>query len=105
MKIVETARINKNEIGKCLFAYNSWELKIWSNDHNPPNFHIIKDGWDVSFRIDNGKEVEIKTKGNNKSIYDYMRANVEAWLESKCSIQPKLTNKENAMLTWYQHHD
>lgn len=49
--INEMARINKKETGRCLFPYNTWELKIWSNDHTPPHFHIICDGWNVSYKI------------------------------------------------------
>ena len=47
----EMARINKKETGNCIFPYNAWELKIWSNDHNPPHFHIKRKGWNVSFII------------------------------------------------------
>ena len=103
--IVEMARINKNETGKCIFPYNSWELKIWSNDHNPPHFHIINDGWDVLFRIDNGEEIEIKSRGRNSKIYDYMISNVHKWLDSTCFTQTKLTNRENAISIWTQLHD
>ena len=60
--LVEMARINTNDGG--LSPFNSFEVKIWSNDHNPPHFHIIKDGWDVSFLIDDGEMLEIKTQGN-----------------------------------------
>ncbi len=103
--ITEMARINKNEMGKCIFPYSSWELKIWSNDHNPPHFHILCDGWNVSFRIDDGEVLQIEGKGVNASIFEYMRNNVKEWLSSTCFTQPKLTNKENAILQWEQLHD
>ena len=32
--IVEMARINKNE-NNGVFPFNSFEVKIWSNDHSP----------------------------------------------------------------------
>ena len=67
--LLEMARINKRETGKCFFPYTSWEIKIWSNDHNPPHFHILKDGWNVSFLIADGSISKIERKGENKQIY------------------------------------
>jgi hypothetical protein len=103
-EIDEMARINMKETGNCFFPFDSWELKIWSNDHEPAHFHIIKDGWDVSFDIENGSLIEIKAQGQKQSILDYMSQNVCSWLDSKCFIQPKLTNRENARITWEQLH-
>jgi len=103
--IIEMARINKKETSKCIFPYNSWEMKIWSNDHNPPHFHILCDGWNVSFKIDDGEVLQIEGKGGNSSIFEYMVNNVKEWLSSQCFAQPKLTNKENAILQWEQLHD
>ncbi len=103
--LVEMARINKNEIGDCIFLYNKWEGKIWSNDHNPPHFHIICNQWNVSFDIQSGKLMEIEKRGTENNIFNYMVANVEKWLSSPCHAQPKLTNRENATLIWEQLHD
>ncbi len=103
-EIDEMARINKKEAGNCLFPFDSWEIKIWSNDHEPAHFHIIKEGWDVSFDIENGSLIEIKAQGQKQSVLDYMSQNVGSWLDSKCFAQPKLTNRENARLQWEQLH-
>lgn len=103
--ITEMARINKNETGRSIFPYEAWKVKIWSSDHNPPHFHIIREGWDVSFTIEDGDLLMVKSRGGNKSIYDYMCSNVKRWLSSICSAQRKLTNQENAMLQWEQLHD
>lgn len=103
--IVEMARLNKKETGNCIFPYDSWDVKIWSNDHNPPHFHIIKDGWDVMFTIYEGDLFTIKSKGDNKSIYEYMCNNVKKWLSSTCSAQKKITNQENALLHWDSLHE
>ena len=96
--INEMARINKKETGRCLFPYNTWELKIWSDDHTPPQFHIICDGWNVSYKIEDGNMLQIEGIGKNGSIFDYMEQHVKEWLATKCFVQPKLTNQENAML-------
>ena len=45
--LVEMSRINTNESN--IFPYNKFEVKIWSNDHEPPHFHVICDGWNLSF--------------------------------------------------------
>ena len=103
--ITEMARINKKETGRNIFPYDTWEIKIWSNDHTPPHFHIIREGWDVSFKIEDGELLLIKSKGRNTTIYDYMCNNVKNWLSVQCSAQSKLTNKENALLQWEQLHD
>lgn len=103
--LLEMARINKRETGKCFFPYTSWEIKIWSNDHNPPHFHILKDGWNVSFLIEDGSIYKIERKGENKQIYEYMVNNVQNWLSTNCFALPKITNKENAILQWEQLHD
>lgn len=103
--INEMAIINKKETGRCLFPYNIWELKILSNDHTPPHFHIICEGWNVSYKIEDGSILQIEGKGKNGQIFDYMQRHVKEWLSTKCFAQPKLTNQENAMLQWEQLHD
>jgi hypothetical protein len=103
--ITEMARINKNETRRSIFPYELWEVKICSSDNNPPHFHIIREGWDVSFTIKDGDLLMVKSRGVNKSIYYYMCGNVKRWLSSQCAIIPQITNQENAMLQWEQLHD
>lgn len=100
----EMARINKKETGQCFFPFDAWELKIWSNDHEPPHFHILKDGWNVSFLIETGTLDRIEEAGTKQSVFNYMVTNVKKWLDCKCFAQPKITNRENAMLQWEQLH-
>lgn len=99
--IVEMARINKNE-NNGVFPFNSFEVKIWSNDHNPPHFHVIKDGWNIGICIENGKVEKIESKGKSEQVYNYIVENAPKWLEEKCAIKPKLSNRENAELIWAQ---
>ena len=101
--LVEMARINTKDGG--VFPFNDFEVKIWSNDHNPPHFHIIKDGWNVAFSIESGEVLQIKTQGKKKRIYNYMIENVAQWLSDPCAILPAVSNKDNAMAVWYQLHD
>ena len=103
--VVEMARINKKETGRCYFPFDTWEIKIWSDDHMPPHFHIIRDGWDISFLIETGEVYKVKKKGKDKDIYDYAVSNVKTWLQSKCFMLPKITNQENAILQWEQIHN
>lgn len=101
--LMEMARINRRE--NVLFPFAGWEIKIWSNDHTPPHFHIMKDGWNVSFEIGTGNLLGVEKSGANQSVYCYMMNNVQEWLNAPCAVQPKLTNRENAMLLWEQLHD
>ena len=82
--LLEMARINKKETGRCIFPYDKWEVKIWSDGHNPPHFHIIYNGWNVSYVIEDGRRLGILSEGSEKNIFDYMEANVQEWLSSKC---------------------
>lgn len=100
--ITEMARINTDESN--LFPYKSYDIQIWSNDHTPPHFHVLKDGWDVEFYIENGDLYRIKKAGNNKQIYSYMVKNIKKWLTSKCAVLPMVTNQENANAIWKQLH-
>ena len=75
------------------------------SDHNPPHFHVIKEGWDVAFTIYEGELFTVKTRGENDSVFEYMCKNVKKWLSTTCSSQKKLTNKENALLLWESLHD
>ncbi len=100
---MEVSKINTNESN--IFPYNEFEVKIWSNDHEPPHFHVICDGWNVSYAMEDGRRLEVLSKGCERNVFDYMEANVLKWLSSKCFIQPILTNKENTILQWVQLHD
>ena len=103
--LVEMARINMKESGKgSIFPFNAWEVKIWSDDHEPPHFHIKRNKWNVSFNIETGEIMEILSQGTEKNVYDYMIANVSSWLDSPCAILPQITNRQNAMLQWVQLH-
>lgn len=103
--LVEMARINMKESGKgSIFPFNAWEVKIWSDDHEPPHFHIKRNRWNVSFDIETGEQIEILTQGTEKNVYDYMIANVSKWLDNPSAILPQITNRQNAMVQWTQLH-
>lgn len=97
----EMARINKKEFYG-FFPYNKFELKIWSNDHNPPHFHVFSDGWDIIVGIEDGEILRVNAQGKSSKIYKYIEDNIKDWLDSECIVTPKLTNRENAMSVWEQ---
>lgn len=103
--LVEMARINLKEIGNVPFPTNKFEIKIWSNDHNPPHFHVICEGWNISFTIEDGRELEVKNIGNHSSTYNYIVKNIPIWLVMPCKIAPKISNRENAFIQWQQLHE
>ena len=103
--LVEMARINLKEIGSVPFPTNKFEIKIWSNDHNPPHLHVICEGWNISFTIEDGRELEVKKIGRNSSTYNYIVKNIPIWLVMLCKIAPKISNRENAFIQWPQLHE
>jgi serine/threonine protein phosphatase PrpC len=100
--LVEMSRINTNESN--IFPYNKFEVKIWSNDHEPPHFHVICDGWNLSFGIEDGELMKVDQEGVNQGIYKHIVKNAKKWLQSKCAILPMITNQQNAMAMWIQIH-
>ena len=79
-------RINKKETDRCIFPYNTWKIEILSNDHTPPHFHIISDGWNVSYKIEDGNMLQIEGIGKNDSIFDYKKKKVKEYNKSrKCN--------------------
>ena len=104
-RVVETARINLKETADCYFPYLDWDVKVCGNDVFPPHFHVLRDGWDVSFLIEDGSVYRINSKGPEEQIHDFMVSNVPKWLNAECSALPKITNQENAYLQWEQLQD
>lgn len=103
--LIEKARINMKESESEIFPFDNWVLQIWSNDPNPPHFHVKCDGWDIRCSIDDGRILEVIARGIGDGIFEYTETNAPKWLSSQCSILPILTNRENAMLMWEQIHD
>lgn len=103
--IVEMARLNKREIGNVPFPYNKFDIRIWSNDHNPPHFHVISEGWDISFLIENGEEYRVNTHSNDSKIYSYIIKNIKPWLRMKNFKHPYMTNQEYAMEVWEDENE
>ncbi|MGM9767007.1 MAG: DUF4160 domain-containing protein [Candidatus Cryptobacteroides sp.] len=99
------ARINMKELGMIsIFPLHAWEVKIWSDDHEPPHFHIKRNGWNVSFTIETGEQMEILVKGSETNVLDYMQANAKKWLGSPSAILPQIANRQNAFAQWIQLH-
>lgn len=104
-RICDMARVNKFETNG-LFPYNSWEIKIWSNDHRPPHVHIKKDGWNVLFKIEDGELYDIEGEGKNISDLNYMKKNINEWFDSPNVLtNGKLTNREQAQALWSSLND
>lgn len=98
--IVEMSRLNRKDIGAVPFPYNKFAIRIWSNDHNPPHFHVVGDEWDISFLISDGSEYRVNVVGNNTTTYNYIAKNVPIWLKQTSKINKKITNQEAANIIW-----
>ena len=95
----EMARVNVKEFAG-YFPCNKFNIKIWSNDHNPPHFHVLSDGWDIVVEINTGNILKTKVIGKDSKVYSYVEKNIKNWLDDKSAINKKLTNKESAQFLW-----
>lgn len=103
--IVEMSRLNNKDIGAVPFPYNKFVIRIWSNDHNPPHFHVKAEGWDISFLIEDGKLYRINKFGNSLETYNYIVKQVPKWLMMKSSAFKHSTNQEAAESIWASYDD
>lgn len=95
----EMARINTKEFYG-YFPFNKFRLVVWSNDHNPPHFHVIAENWDIVVNIEDGTIIKVKQEGNNSKVYSHVEKYVNEWLNSPSAIESEHTNREIAMLAW-----
>ena len=96
----EMARINRNE--QHIFPYQKYTIEVRSRDHTPPHFHILFDGYDISFTIEDGKLYRVNS-GNKHRDYTKMQNMVNDWLNCQSATRPQ-TNRENAWTTWHDLH-
>lgn len=90
--LVEMVRLNVNEIGNVPFPSNKFNIKMWSNNHEPPHFHVIANEWDISFFIESGEIYKVNKIGKDFKTYSYILKNVKAWLVMRCKILPRVNN-------------
>ena len=95
---------NTKEDGCSIFPYNAFNVHILSTDHKLPHFHILSNGWNISFYISNGELYKINKEGKDSKTYKYIIENVKIWLTSKCAIIPQITNQQNGIAIWEQLH-
>lgn len=103
MPLTEMARANVNDTGK-IFPCNKYQIYVFSNDHNPPHFHILYDDWNVSFEIENTSNYRIIKEGKNMSVFRYIIKNVDKWLDSFSYNISLLSNRQYIMSLWNSVH-
>lgn len=99
----EMARANSGDTGK-IFPFSKYKIYVFSNDHNPPHFHILCEGWNVSFEIENTGNYKINKEGENMSVLRYILRNVDDWLDSFSYNVSILTNRQFVMSLWNAIH-
>ena len=103
-KMQEIAHINLRETKEGIFPDGEYDVQVYSDDAEPPHLHIVKDDWDIAFLIDSGELHKIYKQGSSNDVYDYAVNNIKQWLDSRCCLLSKISNKENATLMWVQSH-
>lgn len=102
--LIEMSKLNGNDIGNVPFPCNKFDIRIWSNDHNPPHFHIKYDGWDISFLIENGEEYRVNKYGNSSVSYSYINENVLKWLNGQSNLMKRYNNQDTCKIIWNSYH-
>ena len=101
----EMAKMNLKDPMNSPFPPNKFDIIIWSNDHNPPPFHIKgPEEWEVTFTIETGKPLKVKHIGKSSKYYKYMVDNVPIWLKMPCSVNKKITNRDFLDARWITDH-
>lgn len=103
--IIEMARINAKEFYG-YFPYNKFDIRIWSNDHNPPHFHVISNGWNIVVDIITGDIIKIEQDNKKDSqTYSYVEKYIKEWLDMPCAKNKLISNRENAIDIWEENHN
>ena len=69
----EMAKMNLKDPMNSPFPPNKFDIIIWSNDHNPPHFHIKgPEEWEVTFSIETGEPLKVKHIGKSSKYYKYI---------------------------------
>ena len=104
-RVQEMARVNIGETE--LFPYDSYELRIYGNDHNPPHFHIksLQEKYHITVKIDTGELYEIKSTGRRgrKDKFTDVVKMAKLWLDSKPAAPEESvfpTNRMKLEITW-----
>lgn len=101
---MEIAHLNVRECNGDIFPLDLFDVCIYDIDNEPPQFHIMSNDWDVSFKINDGEIHYVNQKGNDIDTYQYIMQNVKKWLDLPNVIIPRITNRENAISVWLQLH-
>lgn len=101
----EMAKMNLKDPMNSPFPPNKFDIIIWSNEHNPPHFHIKgPEEWEVTFSIETGEPLKVKHIGKSSKYYKYMVDNVPIWLKMPCSVNKKITNRDFLDARWITDH-
>ena len=100
--LTEMARLNVANDNSSPFPSDIYELKMWSNDHEPIHIHIInkQENWEVTVSLE-GKTLEIK-KASNKLNIQKVEKQFKTWLTKNNKYG--INNKKYALSVWDSIH-
>ena len=107
--LVEMARVNVREVDG-LMPTNKYDVRIWSNDHQPPHIHVTAPDrknadYEAIFEIETGNLIKIIFSKKNGVSFDKLENLVKRWLNEKSSHVKDKTNREMAMIAWEQNNE
>lgn len=100
--LLEMARLNVGNDSNSPFPSNIYDLRMWSNDHEPIHFHVTnnQEGWEVTCSID-GDVLSIKKQTKSLNIKNVEKL-CKAWLDE--TNKYGINNKQNAKSIWDSIH-
>ena len=110
-RVQDMARVNKGETE--IFPYDSYELRIYGNDHNPPHFHIksLQEKYHITVEIDTGELYQVKStgrRGRKDKFIDVVKM-AKLWLAAKPTTKKDYirfsTNREKLEYVWNLQQD
>lgn len=107
--LVEMARINVKQANGSMPA-NKYDVRIWSNDHQPPHFHVTSPDrknadYEAIFEIETGNLIKVIFSKKNGVSFDNLEKLVKTWLNEKSAHMPDKTNREMAMAAWEENNE
>ena len=100
--LLEIARLNVGSDSNSPFPSNIYDLRMWSNDHDPIHFHVTnkQEGWKVTCSIE-GNVLSIKKQTPSLNIKKVEKLCKE-WLNG--TNKYGINNKQNAKSIWDSIH-
>lgn len=91
--------INGND-SNGLFPFGKFKIAVNPDSPEPPHFHVLSEGWDVTVGIGDCRVLKINAEGKDKAVCEYIGNHIKEWLMSPSANDDCRTNKGEAVFAW-----